>query len=268
MLRFSKVQPTELRVSDLPFPQPFSDSDRIANALWLLENNPTGRALLPAEYRDDAGPRFAAIVPAANDHAIADGIAARLAEETASRQSGGIQPQVGPVLLAQNTGGGSGQQDPKFYNFFDRHYEPVAKVAAQIGVDPALILGLSAHESNWGTSGFATKLNNPLGYTPDGKKPMAFPSVDDAWNRWVQTHGPRVQGAGGDAEAFVDRLLLDNRYVYGPTVGSDRLGAYNSQQPPVGDPDWRDKALGAIHSVRRRLLQWQAARGTLPQREE
>ena len=105
MLRFSQVQPAELRVSDLPFPQPFSDSDRIANALWLLDNNPTGQALLPAEYHDEAAPRFAATAPAANDHATADDIASRLAEENTpdvGQESGDMPPQNGQLLLAQN----------------------------------------------------------------------------------------------------------------------------------------------------------------------
>jgi hypothetical protein len=264
-----------LRVSDLPFPQPYSDSDRIANALWLLDNNPTGQALLPAEYRDDAGPRFAAVVPAANDHAIADGIAARLAEENtaaAGRQSGDIQPQIGPVLLAQNTGGKSGHtssrypvvppQDAKFHDFFNQHYEPVARVATQLGVDPTLILGVAAHESGWGQSRQATQLNNPFGRTPDGKTPTVFPSVGDAWAAWAKTHGSRIESLGGDAEAFVDRLLLDNRNVYGPTIG-DRRGAYNSDKPA----QWRTGVLDAIRSVRNRSPQWQTLQ-SFPLREE
>jgi hypothetical protein len=119
MLRFSNVQPQDLRVSDLPFPQPFSDSDRIANILWLLDNNPSGQRLLPAEYRADDAPRFAATVPAPGDGALADGIAQRLARETApgaGPESGGVQPQIGPVLLAENP---SGSETPGDYLRFN-----------------------------------------------------------------------------------------------------------------------------------------------------
>ena len=275
MLRFSKIQPAEVRVSDLPFPRPVFDSDRIANVLWLLDNNPTGQALLPAEYHDEDTPRFAAAVPAANDHATADDIAARLAEETASGagpQSGGIPPQIGPVLLAQSPGASSNRpaatpgvtqpQDPKFNDFFDQHFEPVAKVATHLGIDPTLILGVAAHESGWGQSRQAMQLNNPFGRTPDGKTPTVFPSVGNAWAAWANTHGSRVENLGDDAEAFVDRLLLDNRNVYGPTIG-DRRGAYNSDNPA----QWRSGVLNSIRSVRNRLPQWQAQQ-SLPSREE
>lgn len=67
------------RVSDLPFPYPASDHHRLANALWLLDNNPSGRALLPAEA-DDAtdAPRFAAIAPGTSDRAMASAVYDRM----------------------------------------------------------------------------------------------------------------------------------------------------------------------------------------------
>ncbi len=45
-------------VADLPFPYPGSDHQRIANALWLLDNYPSGRALLPAETDKLDAPRL------------------------------------------------------------------------------------------------------------------------------------------------------------------------------------------------------------------
>ncbi len=279
MIRFSADQPFDLRVSGLPFPEPVSDHERIANVLWLLQDNPKGRAPLPAP--DGDAPRFAAVVPSPDEHATVEDVLARMAasdaQADAGQQSGEPSPQIGQSLLAQSSGGSSGKrrstianpmQDPKFNDFFNRHYEPVAKIGRQFGVDPSLILGLSAHESLWGTSRLATQLNNPFGQTPDGVNPTTFSSVDAAWEQWGKDHGLRVQDVGSDAEKFVDRLLIDNRNVYGPRLGGDRLGAYNSRRPPLGDPAWRGKVLEVINGVRLRLPLWQTANGMLPQREE
>lgn len=46
------------RISDLPFPDPQRDDERIENALWLLENNPSGRALRIADEPDDEGTSY------------------------------------------------------------------------------------------------------------------------------------------------------------------------------------------------------------------
>lgn len=67
-------------VADLPFPNPASDHQRIANALWLLDNNPSGQALLPAETDEMDTPRFGAVVPPTSDSAMARAIHDRFAE--------------------------------------------------------------------------------------------------------------------------------------------------------------------------------------------
>ena len=64
--------------------------------------------------------------------------------------------------------------DPRYHAFFDKHYNIVAEKAAALGLDPALLLGLAAHESTWGTSNLAGRNWNPFGATPKGKPPMAF----------------------------------------------------------------------------------------------
>lgn len=66
-------------VADLPFPNPASDHQRIANALWLLDNNPSGQALLPAENDDIDVPRFGGFVPSTSDSATARALHDRVA---------------------------------------------------------------------------------------------------------------------------------------------------------------------------------------------
>lgn len=66
-------------VADLPFPYPVSDHQRIANAVWLLDNNPSGQALLPVETDEADAPRFGAVAPPTSDSATARAIHDRAA---------------------------------------------------------------------------------------------------------------------------------------------------------------------------------------------
>ncbi len=126
-----------------------------------------------------------------------------------------------------------GWLDPnsKFARFFDRHYAPAAKAASDIGVDPALLLGLAAHESGWGVeNNLDRRNNNPFSAKAHGGGWAKFASPEHAWQQWAQTFGPRVSNIGGDAETFVDNLSLDNRGIVGPTVVGDRRGAYREEK--------------------------------------
>src|SRR5262249_34346442 len=137
---------------------------------------------------------------------------------------------------------------------------PAARAAAQIGVDPALLLGVAALESTWGTTDQALRLNNPFGYIPRPGQPSRFPSLDAAWQRWTQTFGPRVSNLGSDAEAFIHNLQLDNRTVYGPTVGGDRRGKYNSET----SVNWPDLVRPRVTAVRHQLPHWQGNLDGMP----
>jgi len=167
-------------VSDLPFPSPVSDHQRIANALWLLDNNPTGLAILPSQPDEADALHFDAVASGASDSAMTGRIMAELEpyEQIAQRPAGRAPSSSGAT-----------RPDPKFEDFFNRHFDAVLKEAAKFGVDPALMLGLAAHESNWGTSNQAINMNNPFGHTPDGRNPTSFPSLQAAWQVWAQPTG-------------------------------------------------------------------------------
>jgi hypothetical protein len=119
-------------------------------------------------------------------------------------------------------------------------------------VDVTHLLGLAAYESGWGTNRHTREFNNPFGVTPDGVNPTHFDSISDAWQYWGRTFGPRVANTGPNASRFINNLLLDNRNVYGPTIGGDRRGAYNSV-----NPDWGAGVSATIRSVQQRLPLWQ-----------
>jgi hypothetical protein len=138
----------------------------------------------------------------------------------------------------------------RFARFFAQYDPYVVEIARRRGVDPALLLGLSAHESEWGESRMAREQNNPAGATPGGDRTggLSYPSDQDAWEAWDRRWGPRIQGLGSDEERFVDSLLRDNRTATG---GVDQHGAYNSETP-----SWRDNVLATIGSVRRRYPDW------------
>ena len=272
MLRFSPLQPVELRVSDLPFPQPASDRQRIANALWLIENNPDGRALLPALPDENAAPRFAAAPPSQNEREVAENVLAQMqandaaAASNASASPDPSAPQMGQVLLAQQQPKSTtvpGQLPPatpaEMMAFLDQHFDLASKTAAKLAVDPTLLLGLSALESGWGRSRIARTLNNPYGQTPDGNTPDKFSSFDEAWEKWGEKYGPRVKDAGSNADEFLERLGLNNERVYGPTIGGDRRRPYNSV-----NPDWKRDVGNTIGTVRRILPRWLATRGSVP----
>jgi RHS repeat-associated protein len=139
----------------------------------------------------------------------------------------------------------------KFDDFFDTQYSAASELAKALGVDVSLVLGVSAYESDWAQSSQARNHNNPFGFTPDGQTPVTFSSVDSAWDKWGSTFGGRVSGVGGDTDRFTSNLLLDNRRIYGPTIGGDYRGSYNSV-----NPDWGNNVKATVRSVQRRMSQW------------
>jgi len=124
-------------------------------------------------------------------------------------------------------------------------------VADKYGVDVSLLLGISALESSWSRSPQALNEHSPFGATPNGKTPIHYKSIADAWLAWGQQFGPRIYGVGSDAQIFTSRLELDNRHVDGPTFGPDYKGSYNSV-----NAKWQPEVQGLISSVRRRLPEW------------
>jgi hypothetical protein len=153
-------------------------------------------------------------------------------------------PKPAPVIL--------GFMDPMDVHarFLDRHYGPAARALAPYDVDPALPLGLAAHESGWGTSRRDREDNNPFGYVPPGP-PVKFASPDAAWQAWANEFGSRVQGVGGDFEKFIANLAVDQRRLNGPPIGGRYTGAYNSESKK-----WAPGATGRIQDVRDRLPRW------------
>lgn len=89
-------------VADLPFPYPVSDHHRIANALWLLDNNLSGRALLPAETDEADAPRFGAVAAPDTSGVVTDRILSRLEWEGRGDLDANVAaPQSDRNLLAQ-----------------------------------------------------------------------------------------------------------------------------------------------------------------------
>lgn len=155
--------------------------------------------------------------------------------------------------------------------FFDTYYDQAKRIGDQYGFDATMLLGLMAHESGWGRSGFATKRNNPFGITPDGRTGKDLQSPEQAFDYWGRLYGPRVKDVNDRAQNFVDRLQLDNRNVKGETIGGDRRGKYNpeNERDPrtedlLGNPEWRGKVRDAITSVRRRMGPYMQTRQPSP----
>lgn len=145
------------------------------------------------------------------------------------------------------------QQDPKFDRFFSQNYDAASRVAEKHGVDVSLLLGLAAFESDWGASPQSVSKNNPFGHTPDGVTGVEYDSIEGAWESWGRQHGGRVENVGSDVGRFIENLETDNRNVYGPTVGGDRRGKYNTVEEAL----WRRQVPKVIRSVQRRFTDWQ-----------
>lgn len=97
--------------------------------------------------------------------------------------------------------------------FLNNQYGPASAVGSQYGVDPTLLLGLSALETGWGTSSMYVNQSNPFGATPGGDSTagLSYPSYSAAWNSWGAMWGPRVYGVGSNVSAFTGALTQDNR---------------------------------------------------------
>lgn len=187
------------------------------------------------------------------------------------QQRGSLQPTAAVAYgnspsddLAQASSPTSGKLtagflEPRYEQFFAKNYPYAAQIAGKYGVDPTLLLGVAALESGYGTNSDATKRNNPLGLRPDGRTPIAFPSIQAAWDEWGREWGPRVLGVGGDVGTFLDQLQQDNRTLFGPTRGGDYRGPYNSEQFQPGEKSWKERVPGTIAGVRKRLPLWQGS---------
>ena len=129
-------------------------------------------------------------------------------------------------------------------SFFDRTHDSLVKLARELGVPATYILGLAAHESFW-MNPHNTRLNNPFGLTAGGGNNLSFASIDEAIAYWSRLYGNQVRGATSP-EDFVGRLL-------GEINGSPMPGwrRYNSK-----DSLWREKTLGLIETVERRMPLW------------
>ncbi|WP_428249807.1 phage head spike fiber domain-containing protein [Ferrovibrio sp.] len=139
----------------------------------------------------------------------------------------------------------------KYAKFFSSQYKIVENLAKELSVDVSFLLGLSAYESGWGTSSFYLNNNNPFGATPNGRDSLIYSSLDKAWEDFAKTWGGRIKGVGSDVDAFILNLSLDNRSVYGPTIGGDFRGSYNSVNTV-----WSSTLRGVIQSVQSRLSSW------------
>jgi len=178
------------------------------------------------------------------------------AGESGTNNGGGIMH-----LAAETTGGKSAPpvklkpKKPEEVTEQDRQdfikkYRPIAEeVGKQYGVDPELILGLSAYESGWGWSRMALEHNNLIGSTPDGKTSSTYSSPEESFRAWGRMWGERVRDSGANEESFTKYLLLDNQQAQ-PTepAFTDNRGAYNSEK----QDEWRTNLPAVIRSVKRR----------------
>jgi flagellum-specific peptidoglycan hydrolase FlgJ len=116
--------------------------------------------------------------------------------------------------------------DPKD-EFFET-MNPIANaMAAALGIPDTWILGVSAHESEW-MAKHARENNNPFGLTHKGGRNVDYDSLQKAADYWMRRFG-RAASEARTPEEFAQRLFE---------------AGYNSR-----DPDWRQKIVGAIHSV-------------------
>jgi RHS repeat-associated protein len=131
--------------------------------------------------------------------------------------------------------------------FLNNQYGPASSVGSKYGVDPSLLLGLSALETGWGSSSMYRNQFNPFGATPrgDSTSGLSYPSYSAAWSSWGTQWGSRVNGVGSDSSAFVNALLYDNR---GFSAAVDQRGSYNSENPL-----WSASVTATIGSVQARL---------------
>lgn len=125
--------------------------------------------------------------------------------------------RLGDWTRVLDTGANNNQQlseelPTKYDDFITTHLPHANKIATEYGVDPALVLGVSAYESAWGTSRMARELNNPFGATPDSRTGTNYSSPDSAWNNWGEQWGPRIRGVGSDKEGFIDQAAGRKRW--------------------------------------------------------
>lgn len=143
-------------------------------------------------------------------------------------------PKVNPADFGKDT-------------FLNNQYGPASAVGSKYGVDPSLLLGLSALESAWGTSSMYINKNNPFGATPGGDSTagLGYSSYSAAWNSWGNMWGPRISGVGSNVNAFTTDSTEDNRRAPGAV---DQRGSYNSE-----NLRWPSSVAATVSSVQARL---------------
>lgn len=96
---------------------------------------------------------------------------------------------------------------PSDNHFLNGYYRPVATLARQYGVDPALVLGV-AGESGFGSAGTYRRTNDAFGMTGGSTRHMTTASgPDENAREFFQGYGPQIQGSGSDVDRFVNGLL-------------------------------------------------------------
>jgi hypothetical protein len=171
-----------------------------------------------------------------------------LAEETAAVAEGG------DIIVTAKC-------KPEWLEFFAANRDGILAVSQKYDVNPALLLGLSALESAWGTSNMYKTKNNPFGATPrgDSTSGLQYPSITAAWQSWGDRWGPRVQGVGMNVNLFTSFLTQDNQrpVLDGlPTnTGRDNHGPYNTQVRVTGGTEgWSQFVANRVAEVLRRSV--------------
>jgi Mannosyl-glycoprotein endo-beta-N-acetylglucosaminidase len=116
--------------------------------------------------------------------------------------------------------------------FVDAHLADTQKAAERLGIPVENILGVSALESTWGTSRFASQGNNyfgihyPAPYTTGymqakrgPAKVATFASYADSLKSFVATSGSLIQGKS-DPEAFATALQNSGKFGINPDTGA------------------------------------------------
>jgi hypothetical protein len=148
-----------------------------------------------------------------------------------------------------------------FIDFVNANRAGIAAVSKKYGIHPLLLFGLSAYESEYGTSHMYKNRNNPFGATPHGDRTggLKYPSITAAWESWGDDWGERVRGVGTNTTLFTSFLTQDTRVpiLSGGPAGKGALdrGPYNTLDTKTkGDPKWKENVAARIDSFSEKLV--------------
>lgn len=152
----------------------------------------------------------------------------------------------------------------KILDFIREHWDKAQKIAKELGIPPEYLLGLSAHESGWGTSPLSSKPNEDGTITHNyfSLRHPASGEIGWAWSKGdKQGRGKKKMAVFKDWNASADSFAKDyGDDVRGATTYAEftsalaKLGGFNPVDPAKGgDPDFEKKVRDAIDSVKRRL---------------